>query len=61
VRVLAVADVYDSLASRRPYRDAISHDACLEMLRENAAGGGLDPQLVECFRELMADERLAAG
>jgi putative two-component system response regulator len=49
VRVLAVADVYDSLASKRPYRSAIPHDFCLELLLSNAAGGGLDPHLVDRF------------
>jgi putative two-component system response regulator len=49
VRVLAVADVYDSLASKRPYRSAIPHDFCLELLQSNAASGGLDPSLVDCF------------
>jgi putative two-component system response regulator len=49
VRLLAVADVYDSLASKRPYRSAIPHDFCLELLRSNAANGGLDPWLVDRF------------
>jgi putative two-component system response regulator len=53
VRILAVADVYDSLASDRPYRAPIPHQRCLELLRENAAGGGLDPELVESFCTLM--------
>jgi putative two-component system response regulator len=49
VRVLSVADVYDSLASARPYRAAIPHAQCLEILRRDAAGGGLDPELVDHF------------
>jgi hypothetical protein len=49
VRVLAVADVYDSLSSKRPYRRAIPHDSCIELLRTNAASGGLDPVLVDRF------------
>jgi putative two-component system response regulator len=49
VRILAVADVYDSLASKRPYRSCIPHDFCLELLRSNAASGGLDPSLVNRF------------
>jgi putative two-component system response regulator len=49
VRVLSVADVYDSLSSARPYRGAIPHMQCLEILRRDAAGGGLDPELVEAF------------
>jgi putative two-component system response regulator len=54
VRVLSVADIYDALASPRPYRPAIPHLACLEMLRGDAAGGGLDPELVEVFCQVMA-------
>jgi putative two-component system response regulator len=53
VRILAVADVYDSLASDRPYRPPIAHARCLELLRANAAGGGLDPDLVERFCALI--------
>jgi putative two-component system response regulator len=56
VRILSVADVYDSLASQRPYRDAIPHGTCLEMLADNARGGGLDPELTEAFCALMAGE-----
>ncbi len=52
VRILAVADVYDSLASRRPYRSAIPHDLCLELLHLNALGGGIDPDLVRVFAGL---------
>jgi putative two-component system response regulator len=55
VRILSVADVYDALASVRPYRPALSHDHCLEMLIQNAARGGLDPDLVCIFCELMAE------
>jgi putative two-component system response regulator len=53
VRILSVADVFDSLASRRPYRAAIPHDECLEVLRNDAAKGGLDPELVRVFCKVM--------
>jgi putative two-component system response regulator len=53
VRILSVCDVYDSLSSDRPYRACIPHSVCLEMLKENALGGGLDPELVAIFAELM--------
>ena len=49
VRVLSVADVYDALASERPYRPAMPHDECRRVMVENAAGGGLDPDLVAVF------------
>jgi putative two-component system response regulator len=55
VRVLSVADVYDALASARPYRDAMPPAQCQKLLRSNAAGGGLDPHLVEYFCEAMAE------
>ena len=49
VRILSVADVYDALSSSRPYRQPIPHALSLEMLRANALGGGLDPDLVAIF------------
>jgi putative two-component system response regulator len=58
-RVLAVADVYDALATDRPYRPALPQDACLEELRANAAGGGLDPDLVRAFIDLFAAGEVA--
>jgi putative two-component system response regulator len=54
VRILSVCDVYDSLSSDRPYRDSIPHPVCLEILRENAQNGGLDPDLVAHFCDLMS-------
>jgi putative two-component system response regulator len=51
VRMLSVADVYDALSSERPYRDAIPPQQCLRLLSENAASGGLDPELVRWFVE----------
>jgi putative two-component system response regulator len=49
VRILSVCDVYDSLASARPYRASIPHATCLHMLHDIAAGGGLDAELVALF------------
>lgn len=54
VRVLSVADVYDALSSDRPYRRGLPHDDCLAVLRKDAAGGGLDAELVERFCEIPA-------
>jgi putative two-component system response regulator len=49
VRILSVADVYDAMASKRPYRPARPHAQCVEALRADAEGGGLDPELVRVF------------
>jgi putative two-component system response regulator len=54
VRILAVADVFDAVSSERPYRPALPLAACLDILQTNAAGGGLDPELVRCFCEMQA-------
>jgi putative two-component system response regulator len=61
VRVLAVADVFDSLASDRPYRPALPHPLCLSVLRENALGGGLDPELVALFADAIVPTPEAAA
>jgi HD-GYP domain-containing protein (c-di-GMP phosphodiesterase class II) len=55
VRILSVSDVFDSLASDRPYRARMPYELCLGILRENALGGGLDPALVDCFGRIARD------
>lgn len=49
VRILSVADVYDSLSSKRPYRAALPHAVSLEIMRDDALNGGLDLELVTLF------------
>jgi len=51
-RVLAVVDCYDALVSERPYRDRLSREAAVAVLREEE-GKALDPMLVERFIELL--------
>ncbi len=47
-RLVAVADVYDALCSRRSYKDAWSEEEVLEEL-QNQAGKQFDPELIEDF------------
>lgn len=47
-RLMAVADVYDALTSRRIYKEAISHDAATEIIRQDA-GKHFDPDVVDAF------------
>ncbi|MHC4878653.1 MAG: HD-GYP domain-containing protein [Planctomycetota bacterium] len=47
-RITAIADVYDALASTRPYKRAYPHQACVRLICE-AAGTQFDPRLVEVF------------
>jgi putative two-component system response regulator len=53
VRLLSVADVYDSVTSDRPYRAALPHEEALGLLRDSARNGGLDPDLVARFAEVV--------
>jgi HD-GYP domain-containing protein (c-di-GMP phosphodiesterase class II) len=46
-----VADVYDALISRRPYKEAWSPEAAVREL-QRMAGSHLDPELVRSFIEL---------
>lgn len=50
-RILCVADVYDALASDRPYRLAFPHERTIEMMSAEA-GTKLDPVLFDVFRRL---------
>jgi response regulator RpfG family c-di-GMP phosphodiesterase len=50
-RLVAVADVYDALVSRRCYKEAWDDSKALNVLREDA-GVHFDPELVECFLEI---------
>lgn len=45
-RIVAIADVFQALAQNRPYRKGLSLDQILEVLREMAEEGKLDPALV---------------
>ncbi len=54
-RIFAVVDVWDALTSDRPYRRACSREEALGYLRREA-GRLFDPQVVEAFVRLMAEE-----
>jgi response regulator RpfG family c-di-GMP phosphodiesterase/serine/threonine protein kinase len=47
-RLVALADVYDALRSRRPYKPAYSHAAAMQMMHE-ASGSQFDPALMQVF------------
>lgn len=47
-RIVAVADIYDALSSRRPYKPAFAEEECLSTLRK-LQGNHLDPEAVEAF------------
>lgn len=47
-RIVALADVYDALASARCYKEAISHERAREMILEQS-GKHFDPEVVDAF------------
>ena len=47
-RIVAVADAFDAMTTRRPYRDSRPPDVALAELRR-VAGSQLDPDAVEAF------------
>lgn len=47
-RIMALADVYDALRSRRVYKEPFSHDKALEII-QNGRGTHFDPALVDIF------------
>ncbi|UCD49461.1 MAG: response regulator [Phycisphaerales bacterium] len=48
-RIVALADVYDALASRRVYKEAFSHELAKSIIQEEA-GRQFDPEIVKAFR-----------
>jgi putative two-component system response regulator len=50
-RIMALADVYDALRSKRPYKPAFSHEKSRDIILAEA-GKQFDPVLVETFKGL---------
>ncbi len=56
-RIVAVADVYDALRSKRPYKEGMSHEKAKNILVEDS-GSHFDPLVIEAF--LAAEDRFQA-
>jgi putative two-component system response regulator len=52
-RIVALADVYDALTSKRPYKKPFSHEAAREIILEKS-GGHFDPDVVDAFKAVDA-------
>jgi putative nucleotidyltransferase with HDIG domain len=59
-RIFAVADVFDALCSRRPYKEPLGFDAATAIL-DRDTGSHFDPTVMACFRPMARDifDRLA--
>lgn len=58
-RLMSLADVYDALTSRRPYKDAWSHEDVREHIA-SLSGTHFDPAVVEAFLAREAEFRAVA-
>jgi len=50
-RIVAIADVYDALSSKRVYKEAMPLDECEEIIRDSS-GTHFDPELVEVWSKV---------
>ena len=50
---MAIADVYDALSNQRVYKEAFSHEKCVEIIKDGA-GKSFDPEIVAVFLELQS-------
>jgi putative two-component system response regulator len=57
-RIMAVADVYDVLVTKRTYKEALTHEQAVEIISEGSASH-FDPKIVDAFMNI-ADEFKAA-
>ncbi len=58
-RVMAVADVFDALVSRRSYKEPFSIDKAIEIIRHDA-GSHFDPNVVRAFLDAEEEIRRTA-
>jgi len=51
-RIMAIVDVYDALISKRVYKEAISSDQAVEIIK-NKSGTHFDPKIVDVFCDIL--------
>jgi len=59
-RVMALADVYDALISRRVYKEGMPHEKAIAILREGR-GTHFDPDMVDAFLDIQDEIREIAS
>ncbi len=58
-RIVALADVYDALSSRRVYKEPMPHAKCIDII-QNGAGTQFDPEIVEVLLRIESDFQAVA-
>lgn len=59
-RLMAVADVYDALISRRVYKEGMPHEKAVGIIQEGS-GSHFDPDMVEAFLAIQEEFRSIAA
>lgn len=59
-RIMAIADVFDALVSKRCYKDAMPIDDAINIIIKDA-GTHFDPNIVEVFKEIVPEFKEAAN
>jgi len=57
VQIVSIVDVYDALATTRPYRQALSHQEAVGILCQEARKGWWNPELLDVFLAMRAEGR----
>ena len=55
-RIIAIADVFQALPSKRPYRKAYSREEAVKIIKE-ASGNQFDPQIVQTFLRILEQSK----
>lgn len=53
-RIFAIVDCYDAIVSKRPYKEALSHDIALKIIVKDC-GKHFDPKIVKAFLNVESD------
>ena len=59
-RIIAVADAFDAMMSKRPYRNGLTFTEAMAELR-GVAGPQFDPQVVDAFFEVARSDSFVPG
>jgi putative nucleotidyltransferase with HDIG domain len=57
VRIVSVADIYEALIAKRPYKSSISSTQAIEILKDEAREGRLDQNVVEALEDTEASRQ----
>lgn len=52
-KICAIVDIFEACTSTRPYRKGMSKKAALEILDREAAAGGLEKEMLRCWKAIV--------